>query len=230
MKQALCGTAPEWLIQAFLTKNVKLTAIGTCSALPASERGHIDLMAANIENQMFVAPETEKLFDGKVTLPMILVKNHLGNQYPDDVKLSSLQIGSYFLCRESSLSPDVKEFALQQNLKIINVNQGYVRCSVCVCNENSVITDDPSIGKVLCNQTKLHVLEVGKGSITLPGYPYGFIGGASGKVGDTLYFFGDLQSHSQAESIQNFLNENHVSFHSLSNTHPLTDIGGIISL
>lgn len=230
MKEIFCGKAPEWLIRAFFRQNITLTCLGSCNALPGPVRGHIDLMTARIGNQFFVAPETEKLVSGILPRPPVLIREHLGNQYPEDVKLSALQVGSYLLCRKDSVSEDVKEFALQEGAEIIDVKQGYVCCSVCVCNENAVITDDPSIANALRDHTNLHFLEVEKGSVELPGYSYGFIGGASGKVNHTLYFFGDLQRHPQANDIQNFLKENNISFQSLSGNHPLTDIGGILSL
>lgn len=230
MNTALCGKAPEWLVQAFLGQNIKLICLGSCNALSGPVRGHIDLMTAKIGKQFFVAPETEKLFSGILPRPPIRIREHLGSRYPEDVKLSALQAGSYLLCRKDSVSEDVKELALQQGIEIIDVKQGYVCCSVCVCNETTVITDDSSIAKALRDHTSLHFLEVEKGSVELPGYPYGFIGGASGKVGNTLYFFGNLQRHPQANDIQYFLKENNISFQSLSGNHPLTDIGGILSL
>lgn len=228
--EVLCGTAPQWLIKAFAKRGITLTAVGPCTALPGPERGHIDLMALALLGTIFVTPETSPLFSGYWKTAKVTIPEHLGPVYPEDVKLSSAQVGRHLLCREESLSNAVKAYALQKGLHILNVNQGYVRCSVCPCGDNAVITDDSSIAKVLRDHTAVDVLELSKGEIRLPGYSYGFIGGATGKIGDILYFFGSLEHLREAEKIRIFLRDHDVAFHSLSSERPLYDIGGIIPL
>lgn len=228
MREILCGTAPEWLIEAFSRQGVKLSSVGECSALPKPVSGHIDLMALQLGSVHFVAPETEALFSRYWKSSTVTISEHLKSNYPNDVKLSAAVVGSYLLCRASSISNAVKEYALQQNLGLLPVNQGYVRCSVCCCSENTVMTDDPSIAGALRDHTQVEVLEISKGDIQLPGYNYGFIGGASGKIGDTLYFFGALESLKDSDKIQMFLHKNQIKYVSLSNSHPLMDIGGVM--
>lgn len=228
MIETLCGTAPEWLSEAFLQRGIKLTCVGPCPALPQPVSGHIDLMTVQIGESHFAAPESEPLLSPYWNGSKITVAEHLQAEYPGDVLLSALQVEGYLLCRISSISKDVKRKALQENLELLDVNQGYVKCSVCKCSEHAVITDDPSIASALRSQTAVRVLEISKGDIRLPGYSYGFIGGASGKVGNTLYFFGNLDGVRDAGKIRDFLAENEIPYVCLSHSQPLTDIGGII--
>ena len=73
------------------------------------------------------------------------------------------------------------EFAENEGLNVINVNQGYSGCSVCVINDSAIITDDESIFTAAQNFLN-DVLLIQKGSIRLNGYNYGFIGGCCGKI------------------------------------------------
>lgn len=41
--------------------------------------------------------------------------------------------------------------------------------------------------------------------VILEGQPYGFLGGASGKVGNTIIFNGDITRHSDYEAIREFI-------------------------
>lgn len=190
--------------------------------------GHIDLMALQLGSVHLIAPEAEDLFSRYWNSTKRTIPEHLGSAYPEDVKLSSERVENYLLCRPSSASRTVKEYALQHELQILPVKQGYVRCSLCHCSEEAFITDDPSIASALENHTRVKLLQISKGDIVLPGYPYGFIGGASGKIGDTLYFFGSLDSLRDADKVKAFLQDRHISYVSLSKEHPLTDIGGIM--
>lgn len=228
MREVLCGTAPEWLINAFSRYGVKLSCVGECTALPKPVMGHIDLMALQLGTVHFIAPEAEDLFSRYWDFTKETISEHLGSTYPEDVKLSAERVESYLLCKVGSISEGVKKYALQHNFKILPVKQGYIRCSLCRCSEEAFITDDPSIASTLGNHTRVELLQISKGDIVLPGYPYGFIGGASGKIGDTLYFFGSLDSLRDADKVKAFLGDRHISYVSLSKKHPLTDIGGIM--
>ena len=58
----------------------------------------------------------------------------------------------------------------------INVSQGYSKCSLCIVNENSVITEDDGIAEVL-KRHNMDVLKISAGDVLLSGLDYGFLGG-----------------------------------------------------
>ena len=111
----------------------------------------------------------------------------------------------------------------------VSSRQGYSRCSVCVVNDNAIITADEGI----CRSAKAHgidVLKIRPGYIDLPGFDHGFIGGASFKISDTkLAFTGRLDSHPDAEQMIGF-----ASLHSVDIVYitdkPAFDIGGAIPI
>ena len=73
-------------------------------------------------------------------------------------------------------------------------------------------------------------LRVQAGFVELPGYPYGFLGGACGKLSaDTLAFTGDLSTHPDHEAIVSFL-RNYRVYPVCLQQGPLQDIGGILPL
>ena len=60
------------------------------------------------------------------------------------------------------------------------------------------------------------------------GFDYGFIGGCSAKIGNTIFFFGNIKSHSDYEIIKTFIINHNSKLEILYESIPLTDIGGAV--
>ncbi len=127
----------------------------------------------------------------------------IGADYPRDVLFNACLLGKRLICNKSTVSKLILDAAEGLGYEIINVNQGYTKCSVAVVSENAVITADKSI-KNVCRAFGLDVLTVCEGHISLPPYDYGFIGGASGFDNDKVYFCGSLDRHPDGERIKKF--------------------------
>ena len=95
-----------------------------------------------------------------------------------------------------------------------------------VVDEDSIITADRGIWKAAA-RAGVDVLLIERGQVILPGYPYGFIGGASGKVGNTIIFNGDITRHSDFARIKDFIAERGKEMVWFSE-YRLTDIGSVI--
>jgi hypothetical protein len=93
-------------------------------------------------------------------------------------------------------------------------------------NEDNAITADPGIYKKLTS-LGINTLLIKCGGISLPPYEYGFIGGASGVDGDTVFFLGNLDLHPSANEIKDFIMGLGMRVISLSD-EPLSDLGGLI--
>ncbi len=145
--------------------------------------------------------------------------------YPEDVLLNAAIVDKYLICNKNTVSRKILDY---KDFEIIDVHQGYSKCSVCPVNSEAIITDDISI----YNDVKgsLDVLLITKGDIVLRGFNYGFIGGASFKIdNDILAFTGQVKTHRDSDKIKSFLNNHSVNILELNNSE-LTDIGGIIQL
>ena len=211
-------------------RGIKTILIPDNPMLPEPVKSHADLQILHMGNNViFCQNEHLCIGESESDFNMHLIHESAGRQYPDDVRLNCTIIGNKIICNEKTISKDVLEFAYINDYIIINVKQGYSRCSICVINENSIITDDESIFAAAGNFLNDAEL-ISKGSIVLNGYNYGFIGGCCGKLSENeIGFNGMIESHKDYKKITDILNRNKIVCTELCNG-PLTDIGGIIPL
>ena len=147
--------------------------------------------------------------------------------YPHDCIMNALVIGKKIFCKSDSISDRIKEFANERGYEIIHTNQGYPACTV-LSFGNSAITADRGIASLL-SEHGIKVTLINQGGISLPPYEYGFIGGASGVVDNKVYFFGDINSHPDRETICKAIKDEGYIPISLSGDG-LTDVGGFVAL
>lgn len=149
------------------------------------------------------------------------------DRYPDDAILNALVIGERIFCKSDSISEAIKDHAARNRLEIVHTKQGYPACSVLHFG-NSAITADRGLGELL-KKNGIKVTLISQGGISLPPYDYGFIGGASGVVGEKVYFFGDLNTHPDGRIIRKTIEEEGFTAVSLCDGM-LRDLGGFIAL
>ncbi|MBR3639220.1 MAG: hypothetical protein IKN50_01295 [Clostridia bacterium] len=147
-----------------------------------------------------------------------------GPRYPDDIALNCAAAGSVLFCLYSHAAPEIKELASSRGLRPVNVNQGYAACS-CLTGDGFFITADPSLAAA-ADAEGLDPLFITEGGISLPGYGAGFIGGASGVIGNRVFFFGDLYSPPDGEAIAKRVEDAGCRYVCLGNG-PLFDLGGL---
>nr|MBE6544826.1 hypothetical protein [Oscillospiraceae bacterium] len=148
-------------------------------------------------------------------------------KYPEDCSMNALLIGSRLFCKSESISDTIKTLAEGWSYEICPVNQGYPACTVLAFG-NRAITADRGMARALADKG-IEVTLIRDGHIALPPHEYGFIGGASGVYGNKVYFFGDLMSHPDGETIREAILSEGFTPISLSD-EPLRDLGGIIFL
>ena len=154
-----------------------------------------------------------------------IIPEKLGRNYPDDILLNCLVVGKYIFARADKISRSVMEYAEKNGYSLINVKQGYARCTACPVSDKGVITADTGITKA-AKATGLDVLEIQGGGVTLGGFPYGFIGGACGAADNKLLFAGDLSTHPDGGKIIDFCKAHGIDTISLSD-EDLCDVGSI---
>ena len=153
----------------------------------------------------------------------------LGSVYPKDAALNCCIVGDSLIYNKNTVAPEIAEYFTSNSSRLINVKQGYTRCSVCVVNEMAVITSDRGIAKAV-HAAGMDVLLISQGYVNLPGFDYGFFGGAAFKIGiDRIAFTGTLDKHPDKLQIYEFLRKNRVEpvfFTQL----PIFDIGGAVPI
>lgn len=209
---------------------IKTVTVKSDLSLPEPVNSHADIQLLHLgRNDIFCQSEHLCTGELKQKFNIIKIKEKAGNKYPEDVRLNCAIIGNKLICNKNTIAYEILEFAELNNLTVINVKQGYARCSICVVNENAIITDDESIFTAAGNFFNDAQL-ISKGSIGLKGYAYGFIGGCCGKIDkNKLAFNGTIESHKDYKHIIDFLSRNHVECVEL-HQNPLYDIGGILPL
>ena len=158
-------------------------------------------------------------------LTLSLSNEDWASNYPHDVLFNACLVDNMFICNEKTVSKHILNYAREAGAKIINVNQGYTKCSTCIVSERAIITSDKNIEKV-CRGLGMDVLLISEGHISLPPYNFGFIGGASGLCCDNVYFCGSLSTHPDGNTIDEFCTKHGKKAISLSDD-VLQDVGSI---
>lgn len=91
----------------------------------------------------------------------------------------------------------------------------------------AVITADTGIASAL-ESRGLAVLRIRPGYVNLPGYDMGFLGGTSGRIGDAVWFNGDLSRHPDHLAIRTFIRGRGLEVVDFPGIE-LVDIGSIIA-
>ena len=191
------------------------------------ERYHADLQALRIKDKLFVDSKCRNLCNKlmKLNIEHILC-NNIGSSYPQNVALNAALTGNKLICNIKALHPKVKEYCISSGINLINVKQGYACCSTLVVSDNAIITDDVSIAKA-AKLNDIEVLKIDKDNIILDEKNIGFIGGGSAKIGDSVYFFGDINQHRNSEDIIKFITEHKLNIVNVSDRQ-IVDIGGLV--
>ncbi len=149
----------------------------------------------------------------------------LSHKYPSNISLNSYITDNYLVHNLKFTDKKILEYC--KNKKIINVKQGYTKCSILPIKEKVIITNDTGIYNTLKNED-FDILLLPFGDIELSGFNYGFIGGVGGMISDnSMAFFGSLDNYTFGNEIKKFLYKYDVKPIYLSNTK-LIDRGSLL--
>ncbi|EOD00909.1 DUF6873 family GME fold protein [Caldisalinibacter kiritimatiensis] len=204
-----------------------------CEEVDEAIAYHPDIAIHPIDaNTLVIAPNVfeyyKYIFKNR---PIKLIKGdkYLKGNYPNDIAYNVARVSRYAIHNTKYTSPKLKYYLEKQGIRLIHVNQGYTKCSTAIVGSNSIITSDPSIYKA-CKKYNIDLLYIKSGYIKLPGYDYGFIGGATGVISEKEFLFtGRYDNHPNKKDIDKFLAKNNKKAVILSDKE-IIDIGSIIPL
>ena len=192
---------------------------------------HADIQIHYLGNKRFVcAPEAYEHYKKYLPDGFTLIKGSkpLGAKYPADIPYNAAAVGNTLICNSRSTAIEILQTYSCSTRNILNVAQGYAKCSICVVSGNAIITADKGIAEA-AKSNGMDVLRINEGHIELKNMNYGFIGGASGLIErNVLSFNGELSTHPDGEKIKKFCQNHNVAVAELK-AGVLTDIGSIIS-
>lgn len=198
-----------------------ITLLPSFSLLPAPVSSHADMLMYKLNDSLLIHRQYYEMnFNLFKTVDVTLTDEYISNIYPHDILLNCLKLNSTVYCKADYISKYIKSDAE----KIVNVKQGYARCSTCIINEHAIITADRSIAR---NVIDTDVLLIKEGYIKLQGYDYGFIGGASINMDGKILFLGDIKRHPDCNNMIKFCEKHNVEVISLSN-EMLYDYGSMV--
>ncbi|MBS5938345.1 DUF6873 family GME fold protein [Clostridium sp.] len=212
---------------------VKIIKVPPCNNLYNAIKGHVDIqlnILSKIDKKVIVQKDISDSFKKELiknNINFIESKNSLGEKYPSNIALNSLILDNYFIHNLNFSDENLLES--QKNKTLVNVKQGYTKCSSLVVNDNSIITSDKGIYNSLLKHN-FDILLLPPGDIVLDGLDYGFIGGTGGLINpSTMVFFGSLEKYAYGEEVKKFLKKHNVTPIYLSNSK-LYDRGSLFTL
>lgn len=146
-----------------------------------------------------------------------------GKTYPDSARYNAVVTAELIIHNLKITDPAILEAF--PGRKHLHVNQGYTRCNLIPLNNDTFITSDKGIEKVLIAEGK-EVLFVDPHPIRLKGQKHGFFPGCCGVLNDELLISGSLSFHPDKEQIEDFIHKSGFQIRELFHGE-LTDVGGI---
>lgn len=185
---------------------------------------HPDIFFAKINNTIYEAPELNMNICEKGD-------NHIGKNYPDDIKYNICQIGNFVIHNFKYTDKKILNCIDKYGLEKINVKQGYSNCSISVISEKACITSDEGIYKAL-KMRNIDCLLMKENNIRLldknglKTKMRGFIGGATCMIKDKFILFGDRKYLENREDLIEFLKKHKKELIDFRNLE-IYDYGGI---
>lgn len=149
----------------------------------------------------------------------------LSEKYPNNIPLNAYITDNYLIHNLKFTDKKILDYC--KNKKIINVKQGYTKCSILPLREKAIITNDNGIYNTLKSEG-FDILLLPYGDIELSGLNYGFIGGVGGMISnDCMAFFGSLDNYAYGDEVKKFLYKYDIKPIYLNNTK-LIDRGSLL--
>jgi len=216
-------------------ESMGISAIPTIEStrLQAPVANHPDMVLSPLPDGSVVAdPSVWEYYSNELVehgIQVIKGSSQVEKKYPKDVPYNVAYLKNALIHRLDATDGIILDFAEKFKLKKFNIRQGYSKCSLAIVGENSGITSDEGIFKMLTG-VGYDILLIKPGHIKLPGMEYGFIGGATGLVSpDKMVVTGSLELHPNKGRIEDFLAQKGISLVYLSE-EPAMDVGTIIGL
>ena len=197
--------------------------------------GHVDLSVLHLGKEKIALAEYLKGSGFAIKLrelgmDIVFSDFKQSKTYPSDSALNICICGKNLIYNPKTAENIIVDYLTSwAGFNKLKVKQGYTKCSVCVVDENAIITADETIHRA-AGEADIDSLKISPGFIDLDGFEYGFIGGASFKINkSTLAFTGHLDKHPDRDKIIEFACLHNVDIVYITD-NPAFDIGSVIQI
>lgn len=187
---------------------------------------HPDIFIYQNHDDVVLASNTpQPLLDKLQTLniPYRLGNSSIGEVLRNSCYYNCVATDHAFFHREGF--SDEVVLTLNKPKRVVSLPQSYTRCSMLALNNESFITSDAGIAKVL-RREGYEVFFFDPRDIHIPVHAYGFLGGTCGKLGNQLLFMGNPLRHKDGAALCRFVEAHGVEVVALSDGY-LYDGGGL---
>lgn len=189
---------------------------------------HPDMQLFIHEKKAFVHPGIDNRFLHQLGTfcDVITCSTELYSDYPRDIIYNIAYTGSFAIHSLNRTEPAILDYLNSRSAILVDTRQGYSKCSTLIVDGTGIITADISIDKS-ARAAGMHSLLISPGHVDLPGYNYGFIGGATGRFMDMVLFTGSIDGHPDRDSIHEFIESRGLKVKVLSKLKVL-DTGSVL--
>ena len=208
-----------------------LIELNSYNILESPVSSHPDMFMTQFDNAVLIDNTVNSTFINFNTNENVIFCNRGVEQtkileYPENIGFNCVKVGDKLICNKKHTCKSVLEYASENGVQILDVKQGYAKCSTCVVSDRAIITEDESIAKCAA-LNGIDVLKIRKGHVLISKYDYGFIGGCCGLIEKNLLAFnGNVFVHPDSAEISEFCYKYSVSLCD----RELYDIGSIFRL
>lgn len=196
-------------INALKNLNFDIIKIPKDENLYTAINGHVDIQLNILDKRdstIIINKNIPKNFKDILScknINFIESNNTLSYEYPNNIALNAYITDNYLIHNLKFTDKKILEFC--KNKKLINVRQGYSKCSILPLREKVIITNDKGVYNTLIKEN-FDILLLPFGDIELSGLNYGFIGGVGGMIsGECMAFFGSLENYTFGDDVKKFL-------------------------
>ncbi len=225
MKKCIISFDDKEILARMLQLGYECTAVKVSDRVSGPISTHSDVLYLKVNNSEIIASSCQKANFALLKREGYTVTeiNKLEPGYKTESFLNFIITEKNIICNPKTA------LNINSEKNVIKVKQGYTRCSTICVNDNAFITDDENIYNALI-ENDIDCLKIEKGDVKLPGYDYGFIGGASVKLNDEeILFFGDIKNKNDKTAVIEFLKKYNMKALFIENKE-LTDIGSALIL
>lgn len=228
----ISGQASDEIVDKLIRQGIEVVKTVKVESLLPQIAYHPDLVLHPVDiNTLVVAPEVFDYYAQKLNpfaLDLIKGESLLGRDYPENIYYNVFRIGKHFAHKGAYTDNRIVESYKKSKISLVNISQGYSKCSTALVDNKSAITSDKKIARELI-ALGYDILLIESGWIDLPGYDYGFIGGASGHLSrKEMVFTGSLRKHPDKLKIEAFIYNKGLEIIYLSE-ETIIDLGTIFS-
>ncbi len=194
---------------------------------------HVDIFACKVKNKIIAEKHVYDILKNKLKRDIIQGNSVVHSTYPNDINYNVCIVGNRAIHNFKYTDTKIIEELNKNKFELINVKQGYSKCSIAVINENSIILSDRGMYNNLKNRGLdiLFLDYIPDIKLFNENREYsqknGFVGGAISRIGNNIVIFGDLDKIDYDGKIKGFIEERNLDIIDFKKLDVI-DYGGVV--